>query len=191
MVYRMSLKKYCGYLSKLTVTQAIFKKLKPDKITETAIGDPLVAEFAERLFRSKKTNRCLYVINNRTRECGRFIIELKKLIDVPDMLSILKGKNYEHCLDAVKVMAGFEPERRTFRAPSLALHFGTTLENLSGLAKSLIFRDKFPTHAVITDKEEERDCLAVQYINTLESFRALVKDQWHGVVGKLALKDLE
>lgn len=190
-VYRMSLKKYCEYLNKLTVTKAIFKKLKPDLITETSIGDPLVAEFAERLFRSKKTNRCLYVINNRIRECGRFMIELKKLIDVPDMLSILKGKNYDYCLDAVRMMAGFDPERRAFKAPSLALHFGTTLENLSSLAKSLIFRNKFPTHAVITDKDKERDLLAVQYITALENFRALVKDQWHGDIGKLALKDLE
>lgn len=190
LIYRMSLSKYCAYISKLSVTEFVFKRMNPDIITETAIGDPLVAQFAERLFQSKKTNRSLYVISNRIRECGRFLIEVKNIIDARDMLAVLKGSNYDACLNTIKVLAKFNAEKRFYGVPSLALHFGTTLMNLASLAKRLIIQGKFPTHAIIPDDQTSRRRLTAEFLEDLEKFYFIVKDQWHGDAGSLALKDL-
>lgn len=149
-------------------------------VTKTALSDTLIAEFGQCLYQSKKKHQSLYVISNRIRECGRFLIHFRTMKDVPDMFAILKESYYDVCLETLKIIARFDPETRSFDVPSLALHFDTTLADLAALAKRLLYQNKFPTRANISDNEVACKHLINELVADIEQFYHIDKTQWHG-----------
>lgn len=180
LVYSACHKKYGDILNKLEVKREIFSKMQPDLITETAIGDILVAFFGEDLLKKNKRNRSLYHLSNKLRECGKFLLEMKKLGSYSDMLSTLKPEHFDNAIEATKNMSRYDTEKRTFGAASLALHFGTTLKQIADLAVKLILREKIPLFVQNIENT----------IKDLERFKKIVESQWTTELGSLALKDL-
>lgn len=165
---------------KLNVKKEVFSKMQGDEITKAAIEDILIVYFGEDLLKKTKMKRSFYHISNKLRECGRFLIEMKKNDSFEDMLSILKPENFDKAVDAIKSISKYDVITRSFGAASLALHFRTTLTALCGLASKLILRKKIPYH--VGNVEE--------ILKNLERFKNLVESQWVIEIGSLALKDL-
>ncbi|KAJ8964009.1 hypothetical protein NQ314_005221 [Rhamnusium bicolor] len=149
-------------------------------ITKTAIGDILIAFFGEDMLNTSKNDRSLYHLSNKMRECGKYLLEMKKLGSYPDMLSTLKPDSFDKAIEATKNMSRYDAEKRTFGAESLALHFATTLKKISDLTVKLILRKKIPLFVQDTEK------------NTFifGTVKKLVESQWTKELGSLALKDL-
>lgn len=180
LVYSASLKKYGDVLNKLSVKKEIFNKMLADNVTSTAINDILLILFGENLLKKNKNKRSLYHISNKLRECGKFLIEIRKLGSFNDMLSTLKPENFDDAIEATKKMSKYDASNRSFGAASLALHFGTTLKSLADLAIKLILRKKIPLPVSNIDKS----------LIEIERFKKLVESQWTTELGSLALKDL-
>lgn len=180
LIFSACAKKFGQFLNTSAVKREIFGKMLPDKITNEAIHDTLVVHFGEDLLKKSKLKRKIYHISNKLRECGKFLLEMKKLQCHDGMLSILRPENFDDCLAAVKAMSKFNPTSRSFGAASLALHFRTTLTALCDLASKLILRKKIPLSS-----ENIEECL-----KNLERFKNLVDSQWATEIGSLALKDL-
>lgn len=180
LIFAACSKKFGEFLSASSVKKEIFAKMQPDEITNEALQDLLVVNYGEDLLKKTKLKRKVYHISNKLRECGKFLLEMKKIQNHDGMLSILRPENFDDCLAAVRSISKFNPTSRSFGAASLALHFRTTLTALSDLASKLILRKKIP---LCDDKIEE--CL-----KNLERFKNLINSQWATEIGSLALKDL-
>ncbi|XP_060516314.1 uncharacterized protein LOC132695825 isoform X2 [Cylas formicarius] len=152
-----------------------------DDITNTAINDILIAHYGEDLFKKNRRQRSLYHVSNKLRECARFLLEIKKLGDYTYMLSTLKPESFDDIVEAVKAISQYDADTKTFGAASLALHFGTTIKNITALAMKLLLRKKIiiPTKSSIE-----------QVLKNLERFKTLVELQWTIEVGSLATKNL-
>lgn len=180
LVYTACQKKYGEIINSLNVKKEVFCKMKADEITSEAISDILIVYYGEDLLKKTKMKRSLHHISNKLRECAKLLIEMKKLDVFGGMLSILKPEYFDKCLEAVKSISRFDYERRQFGAPSLALHFRTTLIALCDLAAKCILRKKIPDFLENVD----------QTLKDLERFKNLVNSQWVIEIGSLALKDL-
>lgn len=180
LVHSVCQKKYGNILDTLLAKKEIFSKMKADAITEAAVGDILIALFGEDLLKKNKKKRSLYHLSNKLRECGKYLLEMKKLDLYPDMLSTLKPEHFDNAVEATKKMSRFDVQRRTFGAASLALHFGTTLKQLADLAVKLILRKKIPFFVGNIEKT----------VLDLERFKNIVESQWTTELGSLAMKDL-
>lgn len=130
--------------------------------------------------KKNKVKRSLYHISNKLRECAKFLEAIRVLSsNYTDMLSVMKPEYFDDAIEAVKKMARYEPEKRAFGVPSLALHFGTSLIHLAELAIKLVLRKNFSN---ITNTEKK--------LTEIERFKTLIKSQWTTELGSLAIKDL-
>lgn len=179
-IYLACRKKYGNILNKLSVTKKIFSKMHGDIITKTAINDILIAHLGEDLLKKNTTKRCLYHIANKLRECGRFLLEIRKLGEYTDILSTLKPMHFDNVIEATKNISRFQIDSKAFGAASLALHFGTTLKKLTDLATKMILRNKIPNFT------GDFETTLVE----LKRFRKLIDTQWTTELGSLALKNL-
>lgn len=178
LLYSTCQKKYGELLNKMEVKAHVFSKMQADDITETAMGDLLIVFYGEDLLKKYKSNRNLYHISNKLRECSKFLICMRNLGEYTDMLSTLDSEKFDDAIEATKQMSRYDANSKSFGAASLALHFGTTLKNISDLATKLILRNKL----TIDDKEV--------YLTKIKRFRKIVENQWTTEIGSLALKDL-
>lgn len=128
MVFSACNKKYGSLLNKLAVKTQIFSKMQSDDITSVALQDPIILIFGEDLLKKSKNKQSMYHISNKLRECGKFLIEMKKLGSYSGILSTLKPQCFDDAIEATKQMSKFDAQSKTFGAATLALHFGTTLK---------------------------------------------------------------
>ncbi|RZC32765.1 hypothetical protein BDFB_013049, partial [Asbolus verrucosus] len=91
---------YNEFYDSLRLKNEIFKIMRADKISRVAMGDILISSFAESLLRKHKRTQIRNAISNKMREL----------------------------VSATKIISGYNPETRTYKASSLALH--TTLKQL-------------------------------------------------------------
>lgn len=180
LVYSACQKKYGNILNKLMVKEKIFCRMKPDMITEAITEDLLLIMYGEDLLKRNNGKRSLYHISNKLRECGKFLLEMRQKGAFRDMFSTLKPDNFDVAIEAVKTISKYNTEHRSFGAPSLALHFGTTLKKISDFAATLVLRRKIPL--LVHDIENQ--------LTNLKRFREMVDTQYSTELGSLALKDL-
>lgn len=164
----------------MRVKEEIFEKMQADAITTVAMEDFLIVSFGDDLLKKNKNRRSLYHISNKLRECGKFLIEMRKLGPYTDMLSVLKPEHFDDAIEATKRMSRYDLENKSFGSASLALHFGTNLKKLSELATKLLMRKTTPIS--VPNVEEA--------LTNFDRFEKLVKCQWATELGSLALKDL-
>lgn len=106
---------------------------------------------------------------------------MRKIGNYTDIFSTMKPECVDDAILAVQNMTNYDAQKRTFKAPSLALHFRTTLTALASLAEKLIIRK------VIRMSDQVRENTLVE----LGRFSKQVGDHWAIEMGSLALKDLE
>lgn len=179
-VYSACNRKYGDLLNKMAVKNEIFSKMRPDSITSTAISDIIIIHYGEDLLKKNKKKRSLYHISNKLRECGRFLLEMRNIGNYTDILSTLTPESFDDAIEATKRISKYDCEKRGFGAPSFALHFGTTLKDLSDLTNKLTLRNKIPISSHDTEKK----------LIELKRFKKIVSSQWSTEIGSLALKDL-
>lgn len=81
---------------------------------------------------------------------------------------------------SAKSVSGYTIENKTYRAPSLALHYGTTLQRICDLTTHLLIK-----------KCSEFVCNYEEKLNEIKRLRFLIETHWNNEVSSLALKDLE
>lgn len=180
MVYSACHRKYGDLLNKMAVKREIFSKMRPDTITSTAISDIIIVQYGEDLLKKNKKKRSLYHISNKLRECGRFLLQMRNIGKYTDILSTLTPESFDDAIEATKRISKYDSDKRNFGAPSFALHFGTTLKDLSELTNKLILRNKIPISSNDTEKK----------LTELKRFKKIITSQWSTEIGSLALKDL-
>lgn len=179
-IYASTQKALYKTLNKLAVKEHILNKMHADSFFSVVIEDPLIVNYGDDLLKKTKRKRSLYHISNKLRECARFLVEMRKIGSYPDMFSALKPECFDNVILATQKMASFDIQKRTFGAPSLALHFRTTLTALSDLAEKLIVRKKIELPEETIEKR----------LVELERFCKMVDKQWAIEIGSIALKDL-
>lgn len=181
LIFTASQKALHTFLDKLAVKEHVLRKMHPDSIMSVVIEDELIVQFGNDLLKKTKTKRRLTHISNRLRECGRFLIQMRMIGNYTDMFSTMKPECVDDAILAVQKMASYDVENRSFKAPSLALHFRTTLTALASLAEKLIIRK------TISMSPQTREKSLIE----LGRFSKQVEDHWAIEIGSLALKDLE
>uniref|UniRef100_A0A8D8WD63 Uncharacterized protein n=1 Tax=Cacopsylla melanoneura TaxID=428564 RepID=A0A8D8WD63_9HEMI len=83
---------------------------------------------------------------------------------------------------AAKRAAGYDEVSKTYRAASLAMHYGTTLKQITNVARHLVIKRVKFRELGESDPEEK--------LKSLKRFSFLVKTQWTNEVSALAGKCL-
>ncbi|KAK4882281.1 hypothetical protein RN001_005600 [Aquatica leii] len=130
-------------ISKLTIKEQVFNLMKPDQIAFEAKKDLLIAHIGESYLKKHKRERMTYAASNKMRELSRLLIVYRNLVKNENITfkDIIHPKNFDIVVTAVREMSGYDHERKIFKAPSLAMHIGTSLKLASDELVHLILRE--------------------------------------------------
>ncbi|KAJ8929597.1 hypothetical protein NQ314_017704 [Rhamnusium bicolor] len=114
-----------------------FSYYAKDDICKTAMEDALICVYGESLGKHKRP-QIRNVISNKMRELGRLLLSMRSLTNIQKLFDALKPDMFDSFISATKIISGYCMETRSFQASSLALHMGTTLKQVCGVATKFV-----------------------------------------------------
>lgn len=171
---------YARFYDNLRLKEEVFKIMRSDEVSKTAMEDILICSYAEGLLGKHKRIQIRTVISNKMRELARLLIQIKKTTSVANFLDVLKPELYDTLVGATKIISGYDVNSRTYKAGSLALHMGTTLRQVCDTAtKDIIKKSPF----INCSKPDET-------LKNIKKLRSLIVSHWNIDVSSLALKNI-
>lgn len=159
--------------------------MKGDEIAFEAKKDLLIAHFGESYLKKHKRERMAYACSNRMRELARLLIAYRRIINnhKASFKELLIPNQFSLVVSAVRDVAGYDPIKKTFKVPSLAMHLGTSLKHASQELVHLILEERpgFKCNSTAARKD---------WLNDVNNFIKLIESRWTIELASLANKDL-
>lgn len=160
--------------------------MKGDEISFVAKKDLLIVYFGDSYLKKHKRERKEYACSSRMRELSRLLIAYRDIVNDCKCCfkDILKPKNFDYFLTATRNIAGYDPKNKMFKVPSLAMHLGTYLKDMSDELTHLIVKE---TPGFVCKSREESEL----WLQEIKKFKKLVISRWNTEISSLANKDLQ
>lgn len=117
------------------------------------------------------------------RELSRLLIEYRNIVadNTISLKEILKSKNFDNILAAARNISGYDPVKKQFTAPSLAMHLGTYLKIVCEELFHLILKESPGFTYQSKDMIDEE----------IEHLKKMTITRWNTEVSSLANKELQ
>lgn len=160
--------------------------MKGDDIAFEAKKDLLIAHFGESYLKKHRRERMSYACSNRMRELSRLLIQYREIScnSHVTLEELIRPKNFDAVISAVRVISGYDPVKKTFRSPSLAMHLGTSLKAVCDELFHLIIKE---SKGFQCNSGEQKDI----HLNDVKNFKKLINSRWNTELSSLANKDLQ
>ncbi|KAK5648222.1 hypothetical protein RI129_003114 [Pyrocoelia pectoralis] len=172
-------------ISKLNVKEQVFKLMKADEIGFEAKKDLLIAHFGEPYLKRHRKERMAYACSNRMRELSRLLISYRKIMNNKNIAfkDMLFPKHFDTVITAVREISGYDHVKKSYRAPSLAMHLGTSLKMACDELTHLILKESKGYKCGSLSE-------AQTWFQNIKSFKKLVESRWNTELASLANKDM-
>jgi hypothetical protein len=169
-------------LQKLRIREEVFNIMKADEISLTAKTDVLICHFGENYLKKHKRKQMNVVCSNKIRELARLLIEFRQTTNNQEsqLIDILDPSKFDICIECAKRIGGYNAEEKTYKAPSLSAHIGTSLKQVCEVLIRLLLK-KDPS---IKCEDSEKK------LKEVKRFRELIMSQWTTEISSMAFKDL-
>uniref|UniRef100_UPI0037E722ED uncharacterized protein isoform X2 n=1 Tax=Semicossyphus pulcher TaxID=241346 RepID=UPI0037E722ED len=114
----------------------IVSQMVYDEVTQAVMDDKVILQFGELLFDQHGSDERKHdYIRQNLRQVARLVIEVKKKSPLKKLEDFFMPSNFPHVVSAVKVLAGYDPEKKTYSVPSLAVKLGYSLQKACGIVE--------------------------------------------------------
>ncbi|XP_065921182.1 uncharacterized protein [Magallana gigas] len=153
----------------------IFIKMRDDAVKLEIQKDPLVLQFAERLYEKNGANLHQHqYISQRLRELRRLLIQLKSdQTEITSIRTAINPINWDTLIHGIKTLAGLDEKKNTYKTPSLPLKLGHSLSKCAKILK---------TNAIIEENDADR--------KIADNFLTLYQSDWEERISAHALATL-
>ncbi|XP_027889872.1 uncharacterized protein LOC114154727 [Xiphophorus couchianus] len=113
-----------------------------DNVSETVMENRIILQYGEQMFKKyiSHPKQHEYARQN-LRHVARLLLEAQNSTPMKSFEDFFKPSNFKHVVSAVKVMGQYDPEKKRYNIPSLALKLGYHLQKICNIvqhnAKSL------------------------------------------------------
>lgn len=120
------------------------------------------------------------------RELSRLLIEYRKTVNcnTVQLKDIFLPKNFDTVITVVRAMSGYDPLKKAFKSPSLAIHLGTSLKAACDELRQLVLRESCGFQCAVRGDTEK-------WMKSIKEFKNLVVTRWNIELASLASKDLQ
>jgi hypothetical protein len=119
------------------------------------------------------------------RELSRLLISFRQVTKNENCFpEILHPKNFDNILFATRRIVGYDHQKKTFTAPSLAMHLGTSLKLACDELTTLILKQSRGFQCKTAED-------AKLWMTSVKNFKKLVEGRWNIEMGSLANKELQ
>ncbi|GLD54388.1 uncharacterized protein AKAME5_000701600 [Lates japonicus] len=107
-----------------------------DDVTQTVMEDKVILQFGEQMYNQHGSDVKKHdYIRQNLRQIARLVIEAQKLTPLKNLEDFFYPSSFRHVVSAVKVLAGYDPENKTYNCPSLALKLGYHLQKACNIVE--------------------------------------------------------
>lgn len=165
----------------IRVKNEVFSRMLTDEIGNLARTDSLIRYYGEEYLIKHKRAQLAIACSNKMRESARLLIELRRRLSNPklSLIEILNPIIFNDIVLSVKEISGYNFDTKTYKAPSLANHLGTTLKQISNCALELLSMEN---PSVKFDNHE-------QTVKKIKAFKLLMMSKWNHEVCPFTIKD--
>ncbi|KAI5608167.1 hypothetical protein C0J50_9569 [Silurus asotus] len=108
-----------------------------DEVSRVVHSDRCIMQLGEQMYNRLGPDVTKQDYVRRTmRELGRLLLEARKITPLRTMEEFIIPANFKHVISAVKVVSGYDKEKKTYRSPSLALKLGRSLNKICSIVES-------------------------------------------------------
>lgn len=156
--------KNCDNLSEEFKT--VLTELGYDEVAEAVMENQVLLAFGEHMLRKvgHNVNKHEY-IRQSLRDVARLVLEAKKSTPMKSLEDFFEPSNFFHVVSAVKVLAGFNPEKKTFALPLLVHDLGYHLQIIC----SIVVRSAV-------------SACDTNVVNSCKTFLSLYSKRWNRIV---------
>ncbi|KAF2886893.1 hypothetical protein ILUMI_19281, partial [Ignelater luminosus] len=152
------------YLRTSRIKKEVFDIMRADDLSAVAKSDSLICLYGETLLAKHKRQQIAIVVSSRIREMARMLMTIKSMdSDVCGMFDAFRPDMFKILILAAKIVSGYDEDKKSFRAPSLALQ---KLLNICW-----------------DDRNEKK--------NEIKDLRKLIEAHWCNEISSLAIKTLK
>ncbi|RVE67818.1 hypothetical protein OJAV_G00085690 [Oryzias javanicus] len=143
-----------------------------DEVTRAVMEDRTILQFAEQMLGEYSSDDFNYIRQN-LRQTARLVLEAQKTTPLDRLRDFFHPQNFHHVVSAVRVLSGYDRERKRFGSPSLAIKLGYNLQKICGIVEADAVR------AEDTERAE-----------SAQRFLSVYKRKWNKLVSSAALRNL-
>ncbi|KAM4745267.1 uncharacterized protein FYW61_011665 isoform 2-T2 [Anableps anableps] len=102
-----------------------------DDVSETIMENQIILQFGEQMFKKYNYHPKKHeYIRQNLRHVARLLLEAQKSTPMESFEDFFKPSNFKHVVSAVKVLSGYDPEKKQYATASLALKLGYHLKKV-------------------------------------------------------------
>ncbi|XP_034397698.1 uncharacterized protein LOC117736452 [Cyclopterus lumpus] len=114
----------------------VMSPMKFDDVTQAIMADGIILQYGEDLFDQYGSNPKKHdYIRQNLRQIARLVLEAQNTTPLEKLEDFFLPSNFPHVVCAVNVLAGYNPETKTYALPSLALKLGYNLQKTCGIVE--------------------------------------------------------
>ncbi|XP_034547617.1 uncharacterized protein LOC117818719 isoform X2 [Notolabrus celidotus] len=145
-----------------------------DEVTRAIMDDPVVLQLGELLFSQHGSDEKRHeYIRQNLRQLARLVLEAQKTSRLKKLEDFFKPSNFPDVVSTVKVLAGFDPETKTYKAPSLAVKLGYIIQKACAIVEG--------------NAAKRGDARAAE---SAREFQLVYQERWTQLISSAALKTL-
>lgn len=117
--------------------KSILSVMTYDDVTRVIMDDPIILQLGELLLKQHGCyERKKEYIRQKIRQVARLVLQAQKESPMKKLEDFFVPSNFPHTVSAVKVLAGYDQESKTYKAPSLAVKLGYDLQKACTIVES-------------------------------------------------------
>nr|CAI5861729.1 unnamed protein product [Callosobruchus analis] len=168
------------FLNKLQMKEGIFN-MRSDAISLVVKSEPIILSFGSFYSKRHRHGHLNKVTKTKLRELARLWINMKQYVSDDSFFAALKPENMQYFILSTKNITGYDHKSQEFKkAPSVALHMGTTLKQLCEHAYSELQQ----RNPMFTTENPE---LKIKQIKIL---RRLIVSNWNAEISSVANQNI-
>ncbi|KAK4882233.1 hypothetical protein RN001_005552 [Aquatica leii] len=126
----------------------VFLRIRADDIALIAKKDDLIRRYGENYLKRHKRAQIVVPCSNKIRECAKLLKETRRRKNNNKLtfFDIISTCYYDIIVASAKTISRYDDTLKEYLAPSLAIHLGTTLKQISDLCSHLILKNIVSKH---------------------------------------------
>ncbi|KAF6727488.1 hypothetical protein FQA47_005540 [Oryzias melastigma] len=150
----------------------IISEMVYDEVTRAIVEDRTILRFAEQMLGEHSRDDFNYIRQN-LRQTARLVLEAQKTTPLERLQDFFHPQNFHHVVSAVRVLSGYDHDKKRFSCPSLAIKLGYNLQKICGIVEA----------GAVQSEDAER-------AESARMFLSVYKRKWNKLVSSAALRNL-
>ncbi|XP_062273489.1 uncharacterized protein LOC133979071 isoform X2 [Scomber scombrus] len=114
----------------------LLSQMTYNDVTQAVMDDKIILQFGEQMFDQQGSNAKRHdYIRQNLRQIARLVLEAQKITPLKKVEDFFLPSSFPHVVSAVNVLAGYDPEKKTYSTPSLAIKLGYHLQKCCSIVE--------------------------------------------------------